>query len=131
MTNASAERQTANAGCRNNSARSSKAEHMRGMIDIAPRASSAGCYCPRGRVNPRVFHRREINNDTVIADSQAARVMSSTANGEKQVLFPRKLYRADYIRHISAACYQPRLFMYHSIVHFAGIVVTFIARLDY
>ena len=104
---------------------------MRGMIDIALRASSAGCYCPRGRVNPRVFHRREINNDTVIADSQAARVMSSTANGEKQVLFPRKLYRADYIRHIRAACYQPRLFVDHSIVHFAGIVVTFIARLDY
>src|SRR5437899_12958709 len=118
MTNASAERQTANAGCRNNSARSSKAEHMRGMIDIAPRASSAGCYCPRGRVNPRVFHRREINNETVIADSQAARVMSSTANGEKQVLFPRKLYRADYIRHIRVVCFSPRLFVYYSIFPF-------------
>jgi hypothetical protein len=57
--------------------------------------------------------------------------MSSTANGEKQVLFSRKLYRADYIRHIRAACYQPRLFVDHSVVHFAGIVVTVIARLDY
>src|SRR5437764_630166 len=127
---ASGELQSAKAGCVNNSARSSKAEHVRSMIDIAPRASPAGCYCLRGRINPRVFHRREINNETVIADSQASRVMSATANGEKQVLFSGKLYRADYIRHISAACYQARLFVDHSIVHFAGIVVTFIARLD-
>ena len=104
---------------------------MRGMINIAPRASSADCYCPRGRINPRVFHRREINNEAVIADSQPSRVMSSTANGEKQVLFSRKLYRADYIRHIRAACYQPRLFVDHSIVNFTGIIITIVARLDY
>src|SRR6266446_1261164 len=115
MTNASAERQTANAGRRNNSARSSKAEHMGGMIDIAPRASSADCYCPRGRVNPRIFHRREINDQTVIADSQPSRVMSSTANGEKQLVFSSKVYCANYICHIRATHDQTRLFVDHSI----------------
>src|SRR5438270_13538686 len=104
---------------------------MGGMIDIAPRASSADCYRPRDRVHARVFHRREINNEAVIADSQPSRIMSSTANGEKQVLFSRKLYRADYIRHIRAACDQTRLFVDHSIIHFTGIIITIVARLDY
>src|SRR5712691_584422 len=129
MPDPSTQCQSANARRRNNSAWGSEPEYVRRMIDITPRASSASGYRARSRVDPCVFHRREINDEAVVANSQAARVMSATANGKKQTLFSRKIYRLDYVRHIRTARYQPRPFVYHFIVHFAGIIITFITRL--
>jgi hypothetical protein len=104
---------------------------MRRMIDIAPGASSAYGYRARRRVNARVFHRREVDDEAVITNSQASRVMSSTADGQKQILVSRKIYRPNYVRYVGTASYQPRPFVNHSIVHFAGVIVTLIARLYY
>src|SRR5712692_3422961 len=129
MPDPSTQCQSANTRRRNNSAWGSEPEYVRRMIDITPRASSASGYRARSRVDPRVFHRREIDDEAVVANSQAARVMSATANGKKQTLFSRKIYRLDYVRHICTASYQTRRFVYHFIVHFAGIIITFIMRL--
>jgi hypothetical protein len=99
------------------------------MIDIAPRASSAYRYRARSRVNSRVFYRREVNDDAVITNSQAPRVMSAASDGKKQIVFSRKIYRLDYICCIRAAGDQARPFVYHSVVHFAGFIISLIARL--
>src|SRR5713101_4972303 len=56
--------------------------------------------------------------------------MSSTADSKKQIMFSRKIYRLDYVRHIRTARYQAWPFVDHSIVHFAGFIITFIMRLD-
>src|SRR5437879_4756129 len=130
MPDPSTQCQSANPRRRNNSAWSGQPEYVRGMIDITPRASSAGRYRARSRVNPRVFYRREVDDEAVVANSQAARVMSATANGKKQTLLSRKIYRLKYDSQICTARYQTRLFVYHPIVHFAGIIITFIARRD-
>lgn len=76
-----------------------------------------------------VFNRREIDDQDVIANSQTARVMSSAADSEQQITFSRKVYRVDHIRDIRAAHDQARLLMDHSIVDFAGIIITVIVRL--
>jgi hypothetical protein len=101
---------------------------MRGMIDIAPCASATGGDCPGCRIDTRVFHQSQIDDQTIIANSQAPGVVSATADGEKQIIFSRKIYRADYVGHIRAAHDQARLFVYHSIVHFAGFIIALIAR---
>src|SRR5882724_6829573 len=104
---------------------------MRRMIDIAPRASSAHGYRARRRINARVFHRREIDDQAIITNSQASGVVAATPDGQKQVLVPRKIYRLNYVRYVGTASYQLRPFVNHSIVHFAGVIVTLIARLYY
>ena len=104
---------------------------MRRMIDIAPRASSAHGYRARRRINARVFHRREIDDQAIITNSQASGVVAATPDGQKQVFVPRKIYRLNYVRDVGTAHHQPRFFVYHSIVHFTGVVVTFVARLYY
>src|SRR5437016_672968 len=131
MPDSSAQCQSADASRRNNSAWSREPEDMRRMIDIAPGASSAYDCRARRRVNARVFHWREVDDEAVITNSQASRVMSSTADCQKQILVSRKIYRLNYIRDVGTASYQPRPFVDHCIVHFAGVVVTLVARLCY
>src|SRR5260370_11266492 len=131
MPDSSAQCQSADASRRNNSARSGEPEDMRRMIDIAPGASSAYGYRARRGVNARVFHRREVDDQAIITNSQASRVVAATADGQKQTLVSRKIYRLNYVRDGGTACHQPRPFMNHSIVHFPGFVVFFVARLNY
>src|SRR5438874_6594464 len=131
MPDSPAQCQSADASRRNNSARSGEPEDMRRMIDIAPGAASAhGCRARR-RVNARVFDRCEVDDQAVITNSQASRIMSSTADCQKQILVSRKIYRLNYVRDVGTAHYQTRFFVNHSIVHFAGVIVTLIARLYY
>src|SRR5713101_796361 len=99
------------------------------MMDVTPGACSASGYRARSRVDPRVFHQRGVNDQPVITNSQPSSIMPSTANSKKQIMFSRKAYRADYVCHIRTARYQTRPFVYHFIVHFAGIIITFIMRL--
>src|SRR6266699_5558126 len=103
---------------------------MRSMIHVAPRASAANRDGTGLRINTSILYRRQIDDQTVITNSKASRVVSATANGQKQVILSGKIYRADYVRHIRAAHNEPRLFVYHSIVNFAGFIITLIARLD-
>src|SRR5713101_5804662 len=99
------------------------------MMDVTPGACSASGYRARSRVDPRVFHQRGVNDQPVITNSQPSSIMPSTANSKKQIMFSRKAYRADYVCHIRTARYQARPFVYHSVVHFAGIIISFIMRL--
>src|SRR5260370_9950878 len=131
MPDSPAQCQSADASRRNNSARSGEPEDMRRMIDIAPGASSAYGYRARHGVNARVFHRREVDDQAIITNSQASRVVSATPDGQNQTLASRKIYRLNYVRDVATPCHQSRPFMNHSIVHFARVIVSFVARLDY
>src|SRR5437879_13691466 len=103
---------------------------MRGMIYIAPRASAANRDGTGVRINPGILYRRQIYDQTIIANSKASRVMAATADREKQIIFSRKIDRANYVRHICAAHNQSRLLVNHPVVDFAGSIMIFIARLS-
>ena len=83
MSDSATQGQSADSGRGNDSAGRRKPEHMRGMIDVAPGASAADCDGARRRIDSRVFDRREIDDQTVIANSQAARVMPAAADSEQ------------------------------------------------
>jgi hypothetical protein len=53
-------------------------------------------------------------------------LMSSAADSKKQMVLPGKVYRVDYVCHIGTTRNQARLFVYHCVVYFVGIIVTFI-----
>ena len=60
------------------------------MIDIAPRASTTNGDGPSRRINTSVFNRGQVDDQTIIANSQASGVVSATADCEKQIIFSRK-----------------------------------------
>src|SRR4029453_8713609 len=103
---------------------------MRGMIDIAPRASATDGDGPSCRIDTRVFHHSQIDDQTIIANPQASGVVSATADREKQIIFSRKIYRPDYVRYIRAARDRAWLFVYHPIVHFTGFIIALVTRFD-
>ena len=131
MTNAAPECQPAYAGGGNNSARRREPECVRRMIDIAPGAAGAHRYRARGRIDTCIFYRREIDDETIVTNSEAARIVSAAADGQEQIVFSRKIYRADDIGHIRATRDQARPLRYHRIVNFAGVVIGLIVRLDH
>ena len=65
---------------------------MRGMIDIAPRASAAGSDSARSGINTRVFYWCEVDDQAVITNSQASCVVTATANCQKQLIVSGKVY---------------------------------------
>jgi hypothetical protein len=75
---------------------------MSGMINIAPDAAAAGSDRASRGINARVFDRREIDHQTVIAYSQTACVVPAAADGHKQIVFTRKIYAANYVCDIHA-----------------------------
>ena len=92
MTDAAAQGQSADASCGNDSARGRESERMRGMIDVAPDASAAGCDGASRGIDSRVFDRREIDHETVIANSQTACVVTAAADGDKQIVIPGEVH---------------------------------------
>ena len=86
MTDSAAQGQSADASCGNDSARRRESERMCGMINVAPDASAADCNGASLRIDSRVFDRREIDHQTVIANSQTACVVAAAADGDKQIV---------------------------------------------
>ena len=73
---------------------------MRSMIDVAPDASAAGCDGASRRIDSRVFDRREIDHQTVIANSQTACVVTAAADGDKQIVISGEIHASGLrLRH--------------------------------
>ena len=68
---------------------------MRCMINIAPDASAADRDRAGCRIDPRVFDRREIDHQTVIANSQAACVVAAAADGDQQIVISGEVHGTD------------------------------------
>ena len=75
---------------------------MRGVIHVAPNASAADSDSARRRIDPRVFDRAQVNDQTVVANSQASGVMTSAADCDEQIIFSGKVYAANYVSHVRA-----------------------------
>ena len=65
---------------------------MGSMIYIAPRASAAGSDSARGGIDTRVLHHCEVDDQTVVTNSQASRVVTATADRQKQLIVSGKVY---------------------------------------
>ena len=92
MPDSAAQSQSANACCRNDSARSSQPEHMRSMIHIAPDASAADCDSASRRIDSRVLDRRKINHETVITNSQSTCIVTAAADGDEQIVISGEVH---------------------------------------
>src|ERR1700719_3467113 len=102
MSNSAAERQSANPGGGNNSARHRESECVSRMIDIAPGAPAANRNGASGRIDPRIFNRREIVHYPVITNPKTAAIVPAASNCEKQFVFSCEIHRRNYVRYVRA-----------------------------
>ena len=64
---------------------------MRGVIHVAPDTSAANCNGARRGIDLRVLDRRKINNQTVVTNSQTARIVAAAADGNQQIVISAKI----------------------------------------
>ena len=62
------------------------------MINVAPDASAANRDRAGRRIDSGVLNRREIDHETVIANSQTARVVAAAADGDKQIVISGEVH---------------------------------------
>jgi hypothetical protein len=100
------------------------------MIDISPNASATcrdGASCG---IDSRVFDRREIDHQTVIANSQSACVVTAAANRNEEIVVASEIHALDDVCDIRAPRDQPRFLMDHAVVDLTGFIKICVPRLD-
>ena len=115
-----AERQAGDAGSGDDAERHGLAEQMSGVIDFARRAARTDPDCPAFRIDVDTFHCRQVNDQAVIHAAEARPVVAAAADGDAQALVAAKIHRRDDIGGIGAAHDEPRAFVDHGVIEFAG-----------
>ncbi len=82
------------------------------------------------RIDPRIFYRAEVDDQSIVANAQASRVVSTAADRHKQIVLSCKVHGVNDIGHVRTPGNQPRLFVDHSVIHLASFIVIFVARFD-
>src|SRR5690242_6233347 len=130
MADTAAQRQSANARGGDDSAGRRHPEDMRGMIDIAPGATAADSDRARRWINTRIFYRTQIDDQAVITNSQASRVMAPATDRDQNIILSREIYRTNYVRYICATRDETRLLVDHPVIHLASFIIVLVSRLD-
>ena len=123
MAQAAAERQSADAGARNNPSGNGQAEGMRGVIHIAPDASAADTNRTSCRIHMNVLDAGEVDGQGIVGDAEAAGIVPATADGDPQSAGSSEFHRRDHIGHVHALDDEPRLLVDHRVVDFPGVLV--------
>src|SRR5262245_14695779 len=130
MPDSTAKSQSADASGRNDSAWRCEAEYMRCVIDVSPGASAPDNDRARFRIDTCIFYRAEVDDQSVVADSQAPRVMSAAADRHEQIVLSSEVHGGNDVRHVRTTGNQPRLFVDHSVVHLTSFIVILVTRFD-
>src|SRR5688500_15932437 len=102
VTDASAQRQPADSGSRDDPACGRHAEGVGAMVDLTPDAAAGDADRASGRIDPDSLHVREVDNDAVVADAEPGTVVTATANREQHVVLASEVDRGDDVSDIGA-----------------------------
>ena len=94
VADASTQRQSTDAGSRNEATWRRQPEGMRGMVYLAPGAAAFDASGTRGRIDANTFHVRQVDHQAVIADAQARTAVPAASHGQRQPCSRAKLTAA-------------------------------------
>src|ERR1700678_3477885 len=86
VSHAAAQSKATHSCCRNDSRGHGEAEGVRSVVHVTPRASAAYAYGSCRGVDVNVFEARQINDKTIITNSQPSGVMASASDRYQQVI---------------------------------------------
>jgi hypothetical protein len=100
------------------------------MVDVTPCAPASNSHSAGRGIDPRIFYRAEVDDQAIVANSQASRVVTATSDGQEQTIFSPKIHRVNDVRYVGTTGNEARLFVDHRVVHLPGFVVIFVTRFD-
>lgn len=123
-----AERQSGDAGGRDNPARRRQPKRVRRVIESAPGAAAFGADRSRLRIDTNTVHLREIDHDAVVVRAEARHAMRAAANGKVQALLARELDGGHDVGDIRASHDHTGPPINHPVVDLAGRLVCVVPR---
>src|ERR1700722_12996411 len=98
-----AERETGDAGCRDDSKRHGLAEGLGGVIDFAGGATRARPHCPIFGIDSHALHCRQVDDQAVVDAAETWTVVSAAANSDRKLIVPAEIHRSDHVSDIGAS----------------------------
>ena len=80
---------------------------VRGAVHLAPRGAALYAHGLLLRVHLDLSHRRKVDDKTVVADSEAARVVASAPNRDQHALPAREVDRSGHVFCVRTARDRP------------------------
>ena len=125
-----AEREPAHACCGHDAAGDREAVSVCGGVDLAPRAAAADPHGPGVCVHSDVAQERQVDDDAVVAGSQASPVVAAAADGERKAAVPGERDHAGDLLDVRARGDQCGPLVDHAVVDLAGLVVLGVVAAD-
>ena len=130
VSDAAAERQAGDASGGNGSGGHGQPERVGGVVHFPPNASASDAHALRLGVHPHVAHRGQINDQPVVANSQAAGIVAAASDGSEQMTLATEFHCGHHIGYIGAPRDQQRPLVDHAVIDFAGFPVSGIVAPD-
>jgi hypothetical protein len=73
------------------------------MVEVAVQAAALGAGGPGRRVDPHRGHRRQVDDQAVVADPMAGHRVAAAPNRGRQVALAGEPHRLQHVRHPHAA----------------------------
>ena len=118
-----AEGEPGDAGVAHDAAGGGQTVGLRLVVDVAPESTSLHPGRAIGGVDRHGPHRREVDDDPVVAHSGTGHVVAPAPYGDLQVVVAREAHRRDHIGHAGAAGDAGRMAVDRAIPDPAGSVV--------
>ena len=125
-----AERESADAGGRDDAARRREPVLAGRAIDLAPRAAAADAHGPRLRVDLDVLERGEVDHHAVVAGAETGAVVAAAADRDRKLVLAGEGDRARDVVRPGGTRDQRGPAVDHRVVDGARVVVAGVAGLD-
>src|SRR5687768_11234226 len=103
---------------------------LRLVVDVTPQRTALHPGPAVGGIDPHAPHRREVDDDPVVANGGARHVMASAPYGNLQVVVAGETYRRDHIRSSDASGDQVRAPVNGTVPDCTGDVVVGVVDTD-
>ncbi len=103
---------------------------VRRRVHIVPGAAAAHPDRPGAGVDGDVVHPREVDDEAILAQTQASPVVAAAADRREHPLLAAESHSCLDVLHVRAVRDQARPLVDHAVVDLAGLVVARVVRLD-
>jgi hypothetical protein len=120
---AAAQRESGDAGGRDDPERHGLTEGVGRVIDVAGRAARARPDRLLLWVDPHALHCREVDDQAVVDAAETRTIVSATANGDGELIVPAEIHRHDDICDVGAMGDEQRSLVDHGVVEFSRLFI--------
>jgi hypothetical protein len=125
-----AQRQAGDAGGRDGTTGDRETVQLGFAIELAPCDAALGPHAAGERIDVDAFHRRKVDHDAAVDSRASGHIVAAATNGHLELKLAGHSDGVRDIGHAAASRDQRRPLVDQTVVHFPGIVVSGVTRLE-